>query len=467
MNYKLYIPKKVTMVLLAVFFSAIVFTVESCDSFVDIDKPNSQLTSDDVFENRATAVAAMTDIYAQMRDNGILTGNRTGVGYLLGNYTDELVAYETGPYSAESFYNNALLPSEPLTSALWNSAYNQIYATNAVITGVENSKTLSDADRKQLKGEALFVRALNHFYLVNLFGDIPYVTSTDYRINSRLIRTSVNEVNANIRHDLEIAIPLLTQNYVSTGRVRPNKAVAQSLLSRVYLYNNLWAEAANLASAVLNNESLYTLSPNLNEEFLKESKGTIWQFAPEYEGQNTAEAKAYIFRAGPPLSAALSNSLLNSFTSVDQRKKLWTRGVTNGTESWYHVYKYKNDTDSGTTTEYSIVFRIAEQYLIRAEARAHQGDLIGAKDDLDKIRKRAGLPLTTAQSDLEIIADIMEQRKLEFFTEYGHRFFDLKRTGKIDGALKNKTGWNNYASLWPIPQSELQTNPLITQNPGY
>lgn len=467
MNNKLYIPKKITMVLLAAFFSAMVFTIESCDSFVDIDKPNSQLTSDVVFENKATAVAAMTDIYAQMRDNGILTGNRTGMGYLLGNYTDELVAYETGAYSAESFYNNALLPSDPLISSIWNSAYNQIYAANAVIAGVENSKTLIEADKKQLKGEALFVRALNHFYLVNLFGDIPYATSTDYRINSRLLRTPVNEVTVNIRQDLETAVGLLGQNYVSAQRVRPNKAVAQSLLARVYLYSNLWAEASDMASAVLNNESLYVLEQDLNNEFLKESKSTIWQFAPEFEGQNTAEAKAFIFREGPPLSAALSNSLLESFTGSDQRKDIWTLAVTNGSESWDHPYKYKNDTDGENSEEYSVVLRIAEQYLIRAEARAHQGDLIGAKEDLNKIRKRSGLSQTNAQSSVEIIDAVMQERKLEFFTEYGHRFFDLKRSGKIDVTLQSKPGWNNYASLWPIPLSELQTNPLISQNPGY
>ncbi|MNL53547.1 SusD family protein [compost metagenome] len=112
---------------------------------------------------------------------------------------------------------------------------------------------------------------------------------------------------------------------------------------------------------------------------------------------------------------------------------------------------------------------MAEQYLIRAEARAEQGDLIGAKEDLDKIRTTAGLTGTTALSKQDILDAILKERRVEFFTEQGHRFFDLKRANALDAALAPvKAGWNPTDQLLPLPESELTLNPnLNPQNPGY
>jgi hypothetical protein len=161
--------------------------------------------------------------------------------------------------------------------------------------------------------------------------------------------------------------------------------------------------------------------------------------------------------------------LVQSFTADDLRLSNWAKSVTDGTSVWYHAFKYKQQDYTPVSVEYSIIFRLAEQYLIRAEARANQGDLIGAKEDLDKIRNRAGLKNTTAASKEEILQAILLERKLELFTEHGHRFFDLKRFGKLDSELSPvKTGWKTTAKLFPLPQSELSANPnLQPQNPGY
>ena len=113
--------------------------------------------------------------------------------------------------------------------------------------------------------------------------------------------------------------------------------------------------------------------------------------------------------------------------------------------------------------------RLSEQYLIRAEARAQQGDFIGAKDDLNTIRHLAGLGDTTASTQQELLTAILQERRVEFFTEGGHRFFDLKRTYELDSALSAlKPGWNSTDALLPFPESELLLNPnLNPQNPGY
>lgn len=468
MNLYTYISARTDSRMLCAAFITVFFTIFGCDSFVETEQPNSQLTAGAVFESKATATAAVTDIYAQMRDNGILSGKLSGISNLLGNYTDELVAYESGAYSSEPFYNNAVLASNAFVLSKWNAAYNQIYAANAVLYGLDHSTTLTTADKNQLRGEALFVRGLNHFYLVNIFGGIPYISSTDYTVNRVATRMPVNEVYNALTADLLASIDLLSPNYVTAERVRPNKATAQALLARLYLYTEKWAEASNMASAVLNNDSLYIWETDPDAVFLKESTATIWQFSPDYSGRNTEEGAAFIFPTAPPTLVALSNSLTDSFEPNDIRKTHWIKGVTDGTTTWYHAYKYKEDADTGSSVEYSIVFRTAEQYLIRAEARAHQGDLIGANEDLNKIRNRAGLGNTTAITAEEIITAVLEERRHEFFTEHGHRFFDLKRTGKLDATLSFKTGWDTTDSLWPLPQSELLTNPFLPpQNPGY
>ena len=119
--------------------------------------------------------------------------------------------------------------------------------------------------------------------------------------------------------------------------------------------------------------------------------------------------------------------------------------------------------------EYSIVFRLSEQYLIRAEARAKQGDILNGKSDLDMIRNLAGLGNITAVTQQDLLDAILRERRVEFFTEHGHRFFDLKRANQLDTVLSvTKPGWNSFEALFPIPATELSLNPnLAPQNPGY
>jgi hypothetical protein len=451
-----------------VWIAVLSFFISSCDSFVEVDLPKSQLTTTAVFEDYATADAALTDIYAKIRDKGLLTGSNRGLSNQLGNYTDELVPYGTPSNPSFSFYNNNLLAENPDVAQYWNDSYNQIYAANALMEGAEASAKLSDKNKKQLKGEALFIRALLHLYLVNLFGDIPYITGTDYKKNSTVSRMPESEVYEHIISDLESATALLQNDYSAMGRIRPEKYAAHALLARAYLYMKSYPQAANEASAVLNQTDLFALE-NIDETFLLDSKETIWQLGSAEAGQNTQEAATFIFLTGPPALVALSDDLVSSFMVSDLRYSNWIKTVSDGSSTWYHAYKYKEQNFTSSSQEYSIVFRLAEQYLIRAEARAHQGDLIGAKEDLNQIRHRAGLQDSNAITKEEILSAVLQERRWEFFTEFGHRFFDLKRFNKIDQVLSSsKPGWNESDSLFPLPQGELSTNGnLRPQNPGY
>ena len=441
----------------------------SCDSFVEVDLPTSQLTSSAVFEEPATAHAAMTDIYARLRDGGMLSGIGSGTSASLGVYTDELTFYGASVVPASFFYTNSVLPNNATVSSWWSNGYAQIYAANAVYEGVSASTKLSPEVKQQLQGEALFVRGLLHFYLVNLYGAIPYVTSTDYTVNSVVTRQSVAEVYDLVIADLEMAQSLLPEAYVDPARIRPNKAVATALLARVYLYHGDYAEASNAASAVLNDTGTYGFPTNINNTFLKDSSSTLWQLIPATNGRNTSEGTTLIFNAGPPPFAALRAELLGAFETGDLRRQFWVRAVTTNGNTWYHSFKYKQRGSTATTQEYSIVMRLSEQYLIRAEARARQGELIGAQDDLNVIRNIAGLGDTTAMTQQALLEAILAERRVELFCEFGYRFFDLKRYQGLDTALSGvKPGWNTTDALLPIPESELLLNPnLAPQNPGY
>ncbi|MNX73608.1 SusD family protein [compost metagenome] len=266
---------------------------------------------------------------------------------------------------------------------------------------------------------------------------------------------------------MQQAIAILPEAYIGADRVRPNRAVALALLARVYLYQGNWVEASNTASVVINNKA-YTWETNIDKIFLKNCPATIWQFSPKLSGNNTREAAAYIFKSGPPPFVGLTPELYSSFAPNDLRKSHWIATITNGTSSWYHANKYKQNGNTSPSVENSIVFRLAEQYLIRAEAHARQGELSNAREDLDKVRNLAGLPNTLALTATDILAAVQKERRFELFTEYGHRFFDLKRNGILNSVLAGiKPSWNNTDQHWPIPETDLLANPNLTQNPGY
>ncbi len=165
---------------------------------------------------------------------------------------------------------------------------------------------------------------------------------------------------------------------------------------------------------------------------------------------------------------------MNSFEPGDQRRSNWVDSVIVGSTTYYYPYKYKIGLVNTPTAEYSTILRLGEQYLIRAEAKAQQGNIQGASADLDAIRTRAGLADTAANTQADLLTAIQHERQVELFTEWGHRWLDLKRTGAVDavmgtgGACAAKGGtWNTNWQLYPIPLSELQANPNIKQNQGY
>ncbi|WP_291127590.1 RagB/SusD family nutrient uptake outer membrane protein [Flavobacterium sp. UBA7682] len=439
----------------------------SCSDFTEVDTPQSQLTTPDVYQNVETAEAAVSDIYAHIRELGMVSGTLGGVSVLLSCYTDEMQFTAQNPEITQ-FYDHTMVPSNGLLKPLWANTYTEIYAANMVLEGLADATAISTADRERLTGEAYFLRAYLHFYLTNVFGDIPYVTTTNYVTNATIGKTPADEVVQKVTVDLLLAESLLTNTYPSTERVRANKATVQALLARVYLYREDWTNAAAKATAVIDNPT-YVWVNNPATEFLRASTSTILALHPGTPGLNAKDGRTFIYSSGPPSKPFLSPQFVASFETGDLRRTNWVRTVTTGGVNWYMSYKYKKTGATATSEEYTILFRLPEQYLIRAEAYAQLNNVSGAQADINKIRTKAGLLATTAVTQTDLLAAVAKERKYELFTEQGHRWFDLKRTGQAAPVLSPiKPNWEATDLLFPLPAAELLlNNNLLPQNPGY
>jgi hypothetical protein len=454
-----------------------------CRKFIEVAPPTTQLTGSNVYDNNASASAVVTSIYDNMSLGGLATG-QTSINLEVGLLSDELTNYYTGSTVLPQFYSNALT-STP-NNYFWPEIYEELYIANSVLANLPAAVNVTAAEKKQLTGEAEFMRAFLNFYAVNLYGAVPLVITTNYKENNTIKRSPVTDVYQQIITDLKDAESLLSSGYLTpTGsatseRVRPNKAAAQALLARVYLYTKDWSDAENQADSVLANTAEYSLVRNPDSVFLKNSSETIWQLQPVTPGYNTFEGYYFVLTTTAPgvnsvNPVAMSNYLVNAFDSGDLRRADWVGAATIGGQTYYYPYKYKVNTYKvgNPVTEYSMVLRLAEVYLIRAEARAQQNNVSGAQADLNAIRGRAGLGNTTAANSADLLTAVLHERQVELFTEWGHRWFDLIRTGQVSAVMsvvtpaKQGGAWNSNMELLPIPQSEILINPNLTQNPGY
>jgi len=453
----------------SIVFTACVFTSVSCKKLLDVPPPLSQISNSSVFGSDANAAKAMTGLYIQMMQNSrsLLNG---GVTIYAGLSADELVNANSHLASIETpFRTNSLSPDNIANAGLYDSGYALIYTANSILAGLDGSSGVSALMKQRLRGEASFSRALVYFYLLNLFGAVPLVTTTDFTTNISLPRTEPTVIYQQIVKDLQAAETLLSADYIPSAdgsfRTSPNRGAATALLARLYLYQGAWAQADSAASAVIAN-SLYQLEPDLDSVFLPGSRETIWQLEPAYDGQATAEGAAFI-PAAPflPPQFSLTQTLINSYESGDLRLTQWTATAGSG-----EIYpnKYKQSAYDPLNPEENVVLRLAETYLIRAEARANEGNITGSANDLNLVRYRSGLNAVAAGSSDRLLMAIQHERQIELAAEWGHRWLDLKRLGQADAVLgPEKTGWKPTAVLYPIPATELTKNPSLAQNKGY
>lgn len=485
-------PVGFRIVIYSLIAAMIIIFQTSCQKFVEVDTPPDKVTQENVYSNDLTATTVLTGLYSIMYNIG---SNMSKYGGLL---ADEFVLWSGGNPDHVAYYTNSLISNSTTNTGkeFWNQYYTFIFRCNAAIEGLTASNKLTPRVKMQLLGESHFLRAWFYFYLVNLYGDLPLPMGTDPAVNRLLARSSLQSVYQLIINDLQKAQELLSPEYVNAQllpykdldrqRVRPTKWAATAMLARVFLFKGEYTKAEIEASKTIDQTALYGLV-SYGKLFLKNSKEAIWQVQPTDIGWNTSEARIFHLTAAPAgfsldKPVYLTSFLLNAFEADDLRRIEWVDSLIDMGITYHFPVKYKAGEysdlliDPGKLAEYSMMLRLGEQYLIRAEARARLNDLKGAIADLDMIRDRAKIPLIAVTypgiSQNELLSTILHERQVELFSEWGHRWFDLKRSGQVNAVMETVTPvkggeWENADQLLPIPYNELLYNPSLHQNEGY
>ncbi|KAA2239888.1 RagB/SusD family nutrient uptake outer membrane protein [Chitinophaga agrisoli] len=454
----------------------------SCKKFITVEPPITSINEGNIYASDVTAASVLTGIYSKMSNNSIIAnGSVLSLSVIPALSADELSLYSSVTNTTYlSTYRNSL--SETVVVDFWGVFYSIIYSCNSAVEGLTSSGTLSPVVKQRLLGEAKFLRAFSFFYLVNLYGDVPLPLTTNWEENALLSRASKEEVYNQIIQDLDDARQSLADIYLSgdirsetADRSRPNKWSATALLARVYLYKGDFPNAEKMATNLIENVAMYKLV-ELNDVFKKGSAESIWQLQPTALGENTQEARMFIIpETGPNADrwpVFLSDTLLNSFEKGDLRKIDWVDSVMADNIAYFFPYKYKVEKLNEPVTEYSTMLRLAEQYLIRAEARVKNGNVPGAKADLNEIRRRAGLADINDSNPELLLGDILHERQVELFTECGHRWLDIKRAKKVDdimNAITPRKGgvWKSSWQFYPVSVLELQRAQNLDQTQGY
>jgi len=434
-------------------------TLASCKKFLEV-QPKDSVSDSQTIVDRASAETAVRGIYRALSADNYYGVNFVSVGYLSGDNIQW-----TGSQSiVQQFIDHNVKADNATVSGIWLAIYTTINRANYVIAklpGVTDA-TLTTTERNQLLGEAYFIRALCYFDLARTWGGVQIVTTPTISATDKngIKRSTLEQTYAQVLSDLNAAEPLLplptTQN-----PVRANKETVYALKARYYLYQKDWTNAENYATLVLGDTQNYSLLKPYSAWFANNVVGTkesVFELAYSatytngHRGQWQPPANSGT-RQWAPNAAFLA--LVNDPAIGGNRSALVAKTSAG---LWYGNLYYRSP-----ATDPAYIIRIAEEYLIRAEARAQLNKLDDARVDLNAVRDRAGLTATTAVSQADILLAIENERRIEFALE-GHRWFDLVRTGRAAAVLGVTDATKN---ILPIPVDQLNVDPALTQNPGY
>lgn len=445
----------------------------SCTKILD-QQPGSALDASTAFTTRQGVAAGVAGIY-----NGLQGGTYYGLRYwaLTDLYADVIRHTGTFPSFAQVANRNILSDNVEVTN-MWNQIYSTINRANNVIAAIPGVTDPAFTNKAVLEGEARFARALAYFDLVRLWGGsldgygksgglgVPLFTDPTLTIENAQAKARATEqqVYEQVVTDLDFAIANLP---ATLRRGRPGVDAANGIKARLELYRGNNAEAEALATQVIDKYKDRTafggLAPNYSELWLTQNQTPESIFELQYDATNTNSIAFFYFTGayGGRNEITAATDLAAKHEAGDKRLPV---NVTMASAQAPANKTLKYTRPAGTDN--FIILRLAELYLIRAEARAKQGKLLDAKADVDVIRARAGLLPTTALTQDDLLMAIEQENLIEFAHE-GHRFFDLRRNNREDAVL-GLTGQNEFRARWPIPQREQQTSVnVIEQNPGY
>ena len=352
---------------------------------------------------------------------------------------------------------------------LWGSIYRTIYISNFMLERIPEIPGVTSAVRQRSMATAYFLRGMANFIGLTTFGGIPRVTSTNIEDNRNIPRASREEMLAAIEQDFGQALGKLEAKGATPATATDN--AVRAALARFYLYAKNYTLAEQYASDVINSGK-YKLEEDFStvvlRDFPTESIFEVgYTIADDNDGNNLNTlfvGRREIIPSNEEIIQLASTESGDRFSSI-AFKVANLKGNDNGWE----VAKYGTAVQDNNNV---YVFRLAEMYLIRAEARALQGKVTGdnsAQTDINVLRDRANAPSVGAVSQSQMITLIEEERRYELAFE-GHRWYDLTRTGRTEQVMPAfNSNWRPAYQLWPIPQRELQNNPSLTdnQNPGY
>jgi len=435
--------------------------------------PPDQLSDDKAIKTPAGARAALAGAYNELQDGFYYGGTMTHFGDL---YADN--ANHTGTFTSyqDAFLHDLFADNSDVTG-MWNHIYEAIKRANTLIDRVPAVTGFAAGEQDQILGEAYFLRALSYHNLVKYYGGVPIRLTplTDPATAGNITRATVAEVYAQILTDLGEAETRMT-NFTSPDN-HATVAAATALLARVHLYQGNYALALAKAQEV---EALgYTLAPNYADLFNNDDASTpenIFKltFTSSIDQANLfgfywlsdqLAVGAGRFEIGP------TQSLIDAYDTLStDTRLLWNiqpdpsgGGYIAGSQGG-GSYGTKFPTTAGAEDFH--IIRFAEVLLIEAESFAQLGQLANAVASYNPILARAGLDSDTLGVDIttqqQILDRIDVQRRLEF-AEEGDRYSDLVRTGRAQAVL----GISANQLLFPIPQSEIDVAPGVTQNPGY
>ena len=459
-------------------------------SFIDISD-QTRIVSSDYYKDSTSIAAAVIAAYSSLQDIYGKSGSNRGI-WPFGEVASDNSTSVADGVGAGDFENFGITSANPILQSQWTAIFKCIARCNLVLARAP-AVNMNATVKARYLAEMKFLRALAYFNAVRIWGDFPLVTKEIETVQDAYTygRTPADSVYKQIVQDLTDAETILPASYATADLGRATQEAAKGLLSKVYLtlkkYDLAGAKLQEFITLFDNKpcklltpySSIFLTSNEMNAEII---------FAVRYTkgGYGTGSPFTNYFAPNSSLTGGIGNAgqyntitpdLYSAFiandTTVDKRYAA-SMGYYAGVKEYY-TKKYTDVPASDGDADCDwIVLRYADVLLMNAEVLNEQGNTGAALPFINRVRERAGLaglPGTETQDSLRLA--IGNERRLELNME-GHRWFDLVRTGQAITVMNNY--FTKYGSavriddhdlLFPVPVSEINTNPILTQNPGF
>ncbi len=446
----------------------------SCgDSFFDLE-PASSVTIDKVYKTASDYNVAVIGCYAKLQSQ--VNFYTECCEYRSDNLS--LGAPTAGTQDRYDIDHFTEKPSNGILSSYWANFNNNVYRCNLLLDQIDGANFAENL-KKQYKGEAMFIRALNYFNMYRIWGGVPatkHVVSAAEAL--KVARYSDEQMFDLIAGDLKEIVDnnYLPETYSSADMGRATSGAAKALLGKVYLTFHKWNEAKDVLSQLIGKYQLVSPIAQVFDVDNKNNNEII--FAVHFNKEIEGEGHSYWYNlTNASDDTNQTSSLLNTFPTGDARKDLITYvQVEKNVRLMNKFYDTKSPTFK-TVGNDQILLRYADVLLMYAEALneiqydASEGSL--ALKYLNAVRQRAGISNLTAKqlpSQEKFRKGILVERQREFPYE-GQRWFDLVRMGFAKSVMaENGVEIKDYQLLFPIPQQEIEkvgNKSILWQNPGY